>query len=51
MFSSFGKHQNQPAALEVEDRVAVGVVEALREKGHLIQVRPAFGISTGISFL
>jgi gamma-glutamyltranspeptidase / glutathione hydrolase len=48
MFSSFGKHQNQPAVLEIEDRVAPGVLEALREKGHLIQIRPAFGISTGI---
>lgn len=48
MFSSFGKHENQPAVLEVEDRIAPGVLDALRQKGHILRVRPAYGISTGV---
>jgi gamma-glutamyltranspeptidase/glutathione hydrolase len=48
-FSTFDNHADRPGVLEVEDRVAPGVVQALREKGHAIQLRPAFGISTGVT--
>lgn len=49
MASTFGNHADQPGALEVEDRIAPGVIEALRAKGHVITVRSAFGISTGVT--
>lgn len=49
MFASFDNHADNPGSLDVEDRVAPGVVAALRAKGHKVTVRPAFGISTGIT--
>ncbi len=48
-FSTFDAHSDRPGLLEVEDRVAPGVLQALREKGHVLQVRSAFGISTGVT--
>ncbi len=49
MVATFGKHLDQPGAIEIEDRVAPGVIEALRAKGHKVTVRGAYGISTGIT--
>ena len=49
MFSTFGAHRDDPLALEVESRIAPGVVEALRAKGHRTLLRGPFGISTGIT--
>jgi gamma-glutamyltranspeptidase/glutathione hydrolase len=46
--SSFGDHRAQPGVLEVERTVAPGVIEALRARGHVIRLRPAYGVSTGI---
>jgi gamma-glutamyltranspeptidase/glutathione hydrolase len=48
-FSTFDTHADRPGVLEVEDRVSPGVLQALREKGHAILVRPAFGMSTGVT--
>ena len=49
MFSSFGSHRDDPLALEVESRIAPGVIEALKKKGHKIIVRGPWGVSTGIT--
>jgi gamma-glutamyltranspeptidase/glutathione hydrolase len=49
MFSTFGVHEDRPGSLEVEEGIAPGVVAALRDKGHKVQVRPAFGIATGVT--
>lgn len=49
MASTFGNHADQPGMLEVEDRVAPGVIEALRAKGHKMTVRSAYGMSTGVT--
>jgi gamma-glutamyltranspeptidase/glutathione hydrolase len=46
--SSFGDHRAQPGVLEVERSVAPGVIEELRARGHVIRLRPAYGVSTGI---
>ena len=46
--SSFGDHRAQPGVLEVERSVAPAVIEDLRARGHVVRLRPAYGISTGI---
>ena len=46
--SSFGDHRAQPGVLEVERSVAPAVIEELRARGHVIRLRPAYGMSTGI---
>lgn len=46
--SSFGDHRAQPGVLEVERTVAPGVIDELRARGHVIRLRPAYGVSTGI---
>jgi gamma-glutamyltranspeptidase/glutathione hydrolase len=48
-FSSFDAHQDKPGDLTVEGRIAAGVVDALRAKGHKVTVLPAYGMSTGIT--
>lgn len=49
MFRSFGAHESSPLTLEVESRIAPGVIEALEAKGHKVVVRGPWGISTGIT--
>lgn len=49
MFRSFGAHESDPLGLEVESRIAPGVIEALERKGHKVIVRGPWGISTGIT--
>jgi gamma-glutamyltranspeptidase/glutathione hydrolase len=44
---SFGDHGFQPAGLEIEDRIAPGVVEALRRLGHKVAVLGQFMMNTG----
>ncbi|MGE5815922.1 MAG: gamma-glutamyltransferase family protein [Acidobacteriota bacterium] len=46
--SSFEDHRSQPGVLEVEATVPVAVREELARRGHLLRVRPAYGISTGV---
>ncbi|MBI3658165.1 MAG: gamma-glutamyltransferase family protein [Acidobacteria bacterium] len=49
MFASFDNHADNPGSMDIEDRVAPGVIVALRAKGHKVNVKPAYGISTGIT--
>ena len=44
MPSSFYPRQAQPRALDVESRVGAGVIEELRRRGHLVNVRPAWSL-------
>lgn len=48
-FSSFEAHQDKPGDLSVESRIAPGVVDALRAKGHKVIVLPPYGMSTGMT--
>jgi gamma-glutamyltranspeptidase/glutathione hydrolase len=49
MFSTFGMHEDRPGELEVEETISRGVIDALRNKGHKVLVRPALGIATGVT--
>jgi len=44
MPSSFYPRQSQPRALDVESRVGAPVIEELRRRGHLVNVRPAWSL-------
>jgi gamma-glutamyltranspeptidase / glutathione hydrolase len=44
MPSSFYPRQAQPRVLEVESRVGPAVIEDLRRRGHLVNVRPAWSL-------
>jgi gamma-glutamyltranspeptidase/glutathione hydrolase len=46
--SSFDDHRSQPGVLEVEATVPPAVRDELARRGHLLRVRPPFGISTGV---
>ena len=46
--SSFDNHQAQPGVLEVEATLAPSVLNELTARGHVLLVRPRFGISTGV---
>jgi gamma-glutamyltranspeptidase/glutathione hydrolase len=46
--SSFDDHRAQPGVLEVERTVASAVIEELKARGHVVRLRGAYGISTGI---
>jgi gamma-glutamyltranspeptidase/glutathione hydrolase len=46
--SSFDDHRAQPGVLEVEASVAPAVIEELKARGHLVLIRPANGMSTGV---
>ena len=44
MPSSFYPRQAQPRALDVESRVGAPVIDELRRRGHLVNVRPAWSL-------
>jgi gamma-glutamyltranspeptidase / glutathione hydrolase len=46
--SSFDDHRAQPGVLEVERTVSPAVIAELRARGHVLRMRPAYGISSGI---
>jgi gamma-glutamyltranspeptidase/glutathione hydrolase len=46
---SFGDHQFRSRVLQVEDRVSPGVVEALRDLGHRIELVGPFMMNTGVT--
>lgn len=46
--SSFDDHRAQPGVLEVERTVSAAVIDELRARGHVIRLRNAYGISTGV---
>jgi gamma-glutamyltranspeptidase/glutathione hydrolase len=46
--SSFDDHRAQPGVLEVERTVPAAVIAELRGRGHIIRLRNAYGMSTGV---
>lgn len=46
--SSFDDHRSQPGVLEVERTVGPAVLDELRRRGHVLQVRDPYGMSTGV---
>jgi gamma-glutamyltranspeptidase / glutathione hydrolase len=46
--SSFDDHRAQPGVLEVERTLAPAVIDELRARGHILRMRPPYGISTGV---
>jgi gamma-glutamyltranspeptidase/glutathione hydrolase len=45
---SFGTHESRPGVLEVEDRLEESILQALRQRGHQLNVQGPYGISTGV---
>jgi gamma-glutamyltranspeptidase / glutathione hydrolase len=45
---SFATHESRPGVLQVEDRIGADVFEALRGKGHVLDLVGAYGVSTGV---
>lgn len=46
--SSFDDHRAQPGVLEIEATFPSRVIDDLKARGHILRIRPANGISTGI---
>ena len=46
--SSFDDHRAQPGVLEVESSLAAETVKALEVRGHVLRMRPPYGMSTGV---
>jgi gamma-glutamyltranspeptidase/glutathione hydrolase len=46
--SSFDDHRAQPGVLEAESTLSPETLAELRARGHILRVRPPYGISTGI---
>jgi gamma-glutamyltranspeptidase/glutathione hydrolase len=46
--SSFDDHRAQPGVLEAEASLPASTLDTLRARGHVVRVRPPFGISTGV---
>jgi gamma-glutamyltranspeptidase/glutathione hydrolase len=46
--SSFDDHRAQPGVLEAEASLSASTLDTLRARGHVVRVRPPFGISTGV---
>jgi gamma-glutamyltranspeptidase/glutathione hydrolase len=46
--SSFDDHRGQPGVLEVESSLSADTLKELTARGHVLRVRPAYGISTGV---
>jgi gamma-glutamyltranspeptidase/glutathione hydrolase len=46
--SSFDDHRAQPGVLEVESSLSAEAVKELAARGHVLRMRPPYGISTGV---
>ena len=46
--SSFDDHRAQPGVLEIEASVPAAAIEELKARGHVLVLRPANGMSTGV---
>ena len=46
--SSFDNHRSQPGVLEAESSLGPAVLNELKARGHVLQIRPPYGISTGV---
>jgi gamma-glutamyltranspeptidase/glutathione hydrolase len=46
--SSFDDHRAQPGVLEAETSLSPATLQELRARGHVLRMRPAYGMSTGV---
>lgn len=46
--SSFDDHRAQPGVLEAESSLAPATLSELAARGHVLRMRPAYGMSTGV---
>jgi gamma-glutamyltranspeptidase/glutathione hydrolase len=46
--SSFDDHQSQPGVLEAESTLSTQTLKDLAARGHVLRLRPPYGISTGV---
>ena len=46
--SSFDDHKGQPGVLEAESSLSRATLDGLTARGHVLRMRPAYGISTGV---
>jgi gamma-glutamyltranspeptidase/glutathione hydrolase len=46
--SSFDDHRAQPGVLEAESTLSAATLKELAARGHVLRMRPAYGISTGV---
>lgn len=46
--SSFDDHRAQPGVLEAESTLALQTLKDLAARGHVLRMRPPYGISTGV---
>jgi gamma-glutamyltranspeptidase/glutathione hydrolase len=46
--SSFDDHRPQPGVLEAESTLSPDTLKELAARGHVLRMRPAYGISTGV---
>ena len=46
--SSFDNHRPQPGVLEAEASLGQTILTALEARGHMLRVKPPYGISTGV---
>jgi gamma-glutamyltranspeptidase / glutathione hydrolase len=46
--SSFDDHRGQPGVLEAESSLSPATLTELRARGHILRMRPAYGMSTGV---
>jgi gamma-glutamyltranspeptidase/glutathione hydrolase len=46
--SSFDDHAAQPGVLEVESSLSAETLKELTARGHILRLRPPYGISTGV---
>ncbi len=46
--SSFDDHRSQPGVLEVESSLRDETLKELARRGHVLRMRPPYGISTGV---
>jgi len=46
--SSFDDHRAQPGVLEAESTLSPQTLKELAARGHVLRMRPAYGISTGV---
>jgi len=46
--SSFDRHESLPNVLEAEVSASQAIIEDLQRRGHVVRMRPAYGISSGV---
>jgi gamma-glutamyltranspeptidase/glutathione hydrolase len=48
LLNSLDGHRAQPGVLEVESSLPPASLQELERRGHVLRVRPAYGVSSGV---